>query len=76
MAKPKSTMPEVLEKLVENVTTKGGDVLSDLSKWGLDDAAEEIKDYIKKNPLKSLGIAVGIGFVLSSLLRSSREGDK
>lgn len=75
MSKAKESVPDVIEKLVESVTLHGKNILDDVSSWGFDDVAEDVKGFVKKNPLKSLGIAVGVGFVLSSLLRSSR-GDK
>jgi ElaB/YqjD/DUF883 family membrane-anchored ribosome-binding protein len=62
-------------KTLGGMAERGKDLLEDVSEWGLDDVADEVKAYVKKNPLKSLGIAVGIGFVLSSLLSSSR-GDE
>lgn len=72
----KDKAPDAIEKLVGDVALRGKEILDDVSEWGFDDIADDIKAYIKKNPLKSVGMAVGMGFVLSSLFKSSRGEEK
>ncbi len=68
----KEMFGEALGDAEDLVNEKFSTLKRKASEWGLDEVAGEVKSYVKKNPWKSLGIAVGVGFVLSSLFKSSR----
>ena len=40
-----------------------------------EDVQQNVKNYVRDNPGKSLGIALGVGFVLGFLLRPRRTDD-
>lgn len=43
------------------------------AEWGVDEMADDLRTYVRKNPWKSLAIAAGAGLVVGLLLRSSQS---
>ena len=41
--------------------------------YGLDEAADGLRAYVKKNPMKSIGIAVAAGLILGRLFSSDKD---
>jgi ElaB/YqjD/DUF883 family membrane-anchored ribosome-binding protein len=49
---------------------------SELSDKSVGEITDDVKGYIRRNPLKSVGIAVGCGLLLGMIMRpSSRSND-
>jgi ElaB/YqjD/DUF883 family membrane-anchored ribosome-binding protein len=58
---------EVYEDKKETVKRKAGE-LQDKS---VDEIAEDLKVYVRRNPLKSLGIAAFLGLVIGAIFKSN-----
>ena len=41
------------------------------AEWGVDEMANDVRTYVRRNPWKSLGIAAGVGLLAGLILRSS-----
>lgn len=60
------TAKELLEKKTAELKIKAAE-------YGLDDAADTVRSYTKKNPWKAVGIAVAVGVLLGRLTAPSKR---
>ncbi|MCA9735243.1 MAG: DUF883 domain-containing protein [Deferribacteres bacterium] len=77
-AKTREEYLKKLNALIEEAEAKLGDTLGELSKkaeeikgvaeYQMKESLEEAEEHIRKNPLSSVAIAAGVGFVLGLLL--------
>ena len=60
---------EILQEKTDEVKKKA----SDINSKSLGDMADGVSGYVKKNPVKSLLIAAGVGLALGYLLKGDKE---
>ena len=71
--KGRELLHQGLDSAREVIEEKTAEFKKRAEEYGLDDAAENVKTYVKKNPWKSIGIAVVTGLVIGKLFSSSKE---
>lgn len=69
-AKGKQALGEVVSETSDVMSNKFSKIKKKASEWGLDEMADEVKTYVKKNPMKGVGIAVGLGLLAGLLIKS------
>lgn len=65
--KGRELLNEGLENAKELLEEKTADLKKKAAEYGLDEAVDSVRTYVRKNPWKSVGIAVAAGFVVGRL---------
>jgi ElaB/YqjD/DUF883 family membrane-anchored ribosome-binding protein len=74
---PQNKISDTVDKVTDKVSEATDQATEELSKKGEqlknmeEQLMENIVNYTKKNPLTSVGIALGIGFVLSRVFNNN-----
>lgn len=71
--KGKALLNEGLENAKELFEENAAILKKKAAEYGLDNAANDVRSYVKKKPLQSIGIAVAVGLVLGRLFAPSRK---
>jgi ElaB/YqjD/DUF883 family membrane-anchored ribosome-binding protein len=71
--KGRALLNEGLENAKELLDEQTALLKKKAAEYGLDDAANGVRSYVKKNPLKSVGIAVAIGLILGRIVAPSSK---
>lgn len=71
--KGRQLLNEGLENAKELLDEQAAVLKKKAAEYGFDEAADGLKSYVKKNPLKSVGIAVAVGLVLGRLFAPSEK---
>ncbi len=69
--KGRELLNEGLEGAKELLEKKTAELKLKAAEYGLDETADTVRSYVKKNPWKSVGIAVAVGLFLGRLTASS-----
>ncbi|ABI60568.1 DUF883 family protein [Nitrosomonas eutropha] len=74
---PQNNISDTVDKVTDKVSKSIDQASEELSKKGEqlknmeEQLMDNIVDYTKKNPLTSVGIALGVGFVLSRVFNNN-----
>ena len=71
--KGRELLTEGLENAKELLEEKAADLKKKAAEYGLDEAADSVRNYVRRNPWKSVGIAVAVGFVVGRLFSSDHD---
>jgi ElaB/YqjD/DUF883 family membrane-anchored ribosome-binding protein len=69
--KGKALLNEGIENAKGLLEEKAAVLKKKAAEYGLEEAADGVRAYVKKNPLKSVGIAIAAGIVLGRLFAPS-----
>jgi len=59
---------EVISEQAESLKSKADE-------YGVSEMPDNVRTYVRRHPLQSIGIAIGFGFFIGYLLKSSKRSD-
>ena len=72
-ARGRALADEGLESVREIWENNAEKLKQKAAEWGVDEAVDDVRSYVRKNPWKSVAIAAGVGLIAGILFRSSNS---